>query len=86
MQMPDELLRAVVDFELPPPGRYGVLMCFFPLEDAECARLRELLERTTRAEGQRVLGWREVPVDTACTRTHRGRLPPRDLAAVRGGG
>ncbi len=69
MQMPDELLRAVLDFELPPPGRYGVLMCFLPLEDDECARLRELLERTARAEGQRVLGWREVPVDTA----HMGR-------------
>jgi glutamate synthase (NADPH/NADH) large chain/glutamate synthase (ferredoxin) len=69
MQMPDELLRAVLDFELPPPGRYGVLMCFLPLEDEECARLRELLDRTVRAEGQRVLGWREVPVDPA----HMGR-------------
>ncbi len=70
MQMPDELLRAVVDFELPPVGRYGVLMCFMPLEPLEeCARLREQLERTVRAEGQRVLGWREVPVDTA----HMGR-------------
>ena len=30
MQMPDELLRAVVDFELPPLGGYGVLVCFLP--------------------------------------------------------
>ena len=37
MQMPDELLRAVVDFELPPPGAYGVLMCFLPT-DAGAAR------------------------------------------------
>ena len=69
MQMPDELLRAVLDFELPPPGRYGVLMCFLPREDEQLARTRELLERTVRAEGQRVLGWREVPVDPA----HVGR-------------
>ncbi len=69
LQMPDELLRDVVDFALPPPGRYGVLMCFLPLEQDECARLRELLDRTVRAEGQRVLGWREVPVDTV----HMGR-------------
>ncbi len=34
MQMPDELLRAVVDFELPPLGSYGVLMCFLPTDDA----------------------------------------------------
>ena len=76
MQMPDELLRAVVDFDLPPPGRYGVLMCFLPLEEDECGRLRELLERTTRAEGQRVLGWREVPVDTACTGRTAGACRP----------
>ncbi len=69
MQMPDELLRAVVGFDLPPLGRYGVLMCFLPVEEDERERLRELLERTTQAEGQRVLGWREVPVDTA----HMGR-------------
>jgi glutamate synthase domain-containing protein 2/glutamate synthase domain-containing protein 1/glutamate synthase domain-containing protein 3 len=69
LQMPDELFRAVLDFPLPPPGRYGVLMCFLPLDAEECARLRELLERVVRAEGQRVLGWREVPVDAA----HMGR-------------
>jgi glutamate synthase domain-containing protein 2/glutamate synthase domain-containing protein 1/glutamate synthase domain-containing protein 3 len=63
MQMPDELLRATVGFELPPPGRYGVLMCFLPTADAPRARLEELLERVVREEGQRVLGWREVPVD-----------------------
>ncbi len=34
MQMPDELLRAAAGFELPPVGRYGVLMCFLPLEAA----------------------------------------------------
>jgi glutamate synthase domain-containing protein 2/glutamate synthase domain-containing protein 1/glutamate synthase domain-containing protein 3 len=63
MQMPDELLRAVVDFELPAAGSYGVLMCFLPTEDAPRARFREQLERTVREEGQELLGWREVPVD-----------------------
>ncbi len=69
MQMPDELLRAVVDFELPAAGRYGVLMCFLPLQDARRAELMQQLEWTVSEEGQRVLGWREVPVDTA----HVGR-------------
>src|SRR5215831_2294723 len=32
MQMPDELLRAVVEFELPAAGSYGVLMCFLPTD------------------------------------------------------
>ena len=40
MQMPDELLRAVVDFELPPRGAYGVLMCFLPTDAGARARLR----------------------------------------------
>jgi len=62
MQMPDELLRAVVEFELPPAGRYGVLMCFLPSEDESRRALQELLERAVVAEGQTVLGWREVPV------------------------
>jgi glutamate synthase (NADPH/NADH) large chain/glutamate synthase (ferredoxin) len=62
MQMPDELLRAVVAFELPPVGRYGVLMCFLPTDDDARARLEALLEQTVRAEGQTVLGWRDVPV------------------------
>ncbi len=63
MQMPDELLRAVVDFELPPIGQYGVLMCFLPTDEAARAGVEALLERTVLAEGQRLLGWREVPVD-----------------------
>ncbi len=70
MQMPDELLRATAGFELPAAGQYGVLMCFLPI-DAECrGRLEELLERTVAAEGQRVLGWREVPVHPQ----HTGRV------------
>ncbi len=63
MQMPDELLRAVVEFELPRAGRYGVLMCFLPSGDElHRERLEGLLERTVRDEGQTVLGWRDVPV------------------------
>jgi len=30
IQMPDAFLRAVVDFELPPGGSYGVAMCSCP--------------------------------------------------------
>jgi glutamate synthase domain-containing protein 2/glutamate synthase domain-containing protein 1/glutamate synthase domain-containing protein 3 len=64
MQMPDGLLRASCGFELPEPGRYGVLMCFLPTDECARARIEEQLERTVREEGQRVLGWRDVPVDT----------------------
>jgi glutamate synthase domain-containing protein 2/glutamate synthase domain-containing protein 1/glutamate synthase domain-containing protein 3 len=62
MQMPDELLRETVGFELPPPGRYGVLMCFLPTDSGARERLQDLIERTVLGEGQSVLGWRDVPV------------------------
>jgi len=79
MQMPDELLRATVDFELPAAGRYGVLMCFLPLDDDARGALEEQLERVVREEGQRVLGWREVPVDLE----HVGRTAGVCRPAVR---
>ena len=63
IQIPDEFLRAVVDFELPPAGGYGVAMCFLPTDPTEQAELTALLERTVVEESQRVLGWRDVPTD-----------------------
>ncbi|MHB8490906.1 MAG: glutamate synthase large subunit [Solirubrobacteraceae bacterium] len=62
MQMPDELMRAVAGFELPARGRYGVLMCFLPADDGARRRLEGVLEETVQAEGQQVIGWRDVPV------------------------
>jgi glutamate synthase domain-containing protein 2/glutamate synthase domain-containing protein 1/glutamate synthase domain-containing protein 3 len=76
MQMPDELLRAVVDFELPPLGGYGVLMCFLPTDPDARARLEGLLERTVQEEGQRLLGWRDVPVDETQTGEVAGACRP----------
>jgi len=65
LQMPDRFFRGVLDFELPPVGQYGVAMCFLPQDPARREKLEHLLEVNTRVEGQRVLGWRDVPVDTA---------------------
>jgi glutamate synthase domain-containing protein 2/glutamate synthase domain-containing protein 1/glutamate synthase domain-containing protein 3 len=62
MQMPDELLRAVAGSELPPAGRYGVMMCFLPTDQQARERIQSLLERTVEQEGQRFIGWRDVPV------------------------
>ncbi|HTB50322.1 MAG TPA: glutamate synthase central domain-containing protein, partial [Solirubrobacteraceae bacterium] len=62
MQMPDELFRALTDFELPVAGAYGVMMCFLPNDVAARTRIEALLEQTVGREGQRVLGWRDVPV------------------------
>ena len=49
------------DFELPPAGQYGVGVCFLPQDETRRGKLEELLELNVRVEGQRVLGWRDVP-------------------------
>ncbi|CAB4937318.1 unannotated protein [freshwater metagenome] len=62
-QVPDAFFRAVCDVDLPEPGQYGVGMCFLPQDVAPRARVEALVERAVRDEGQRLLGWRDVPVD-----------------------
>src|SRR3954470_17759005 len=62
-RMPDAFLRASVDFDLPPLGDYGVAQCFLPNDPARREKIEQLLEMNVRVEGQRVLGWRDVPVD-----------------------
>ncbi|MEA2402647.1 MAG: glutamate synthase large chain [Thermoleophilaceae bacterium] len=69
VQLPDELLRAEVGFELPELGRYGVGVCFLPSDEYAREHAEQLITDTVEAEGQIVLGWRDVPVD----RQHCGR-------------
>ncbi len=66
IQMPDALYRedmARQGVALPPPGEYGVGMIFLPKEHASRLACEQELERAIRAEGQVLLGWRDVPVN-----------------------
>jgi glutamate synthase (NADPH) large chain len=74
IQIPDEYFRAemaqsgvsadgTTSVTLPPPGEYGVGMIFLPKEQASRLACEQELERAVRAEGQVLLGWRDVPVD-----------------------
>ncbi|HWH73791.1 MAG TPA: glutamate synthase central domain-containing protein, partial [Methylibium sp.] len=66
IQIPDEYFRAEMaqqGVELPPPGEYGVGMVFLPKEHASRLACEQELERAIKAEGQVLLGWRDVPVD-----------------------
>jgi glutamate synthase (NADPH/NADH) large chain/glutamate synthase (ferredoxin) len=76
VQMPDEFFRAVVDFELPPLGEYGVCVAFLPQDEARRVKLEQMIELNVRVEGQRVLGWRDVPVDTEHVGETAGRTRP----------
>jgi len=65
--MPDALLRdwaSKQGLTLPPPGRYAVAMCFLPSGDEARDAAIEHVEHFIRAEGQSLIGWRDVPTDT----------------------
>jgi glutamate synthase (NADPH) large chain len=67
IQLPDRLLRDWAGkrgLELPPPGRYAVAMCFLPMEEKARAFAIRHFEHFVAAEGQQMLAWREVGVDT----------------------
>src|SRR4051812_2949610 len=63
LQLPDEFIRGGIGEDLPPPGAYGGCVCFPPPEPPRREELERLLEETVRSEGQRVVAWRDVPVD-----------------------
>jgi glutamate synthase domain-containing protein 2/glutamate synthase domain-containing protein 1/glutamate synthase domain-containing protein 3 len=64
LQIPDAFFRGVVaGVELPPPGRYGVGVCYLPSDAERRIVIEQLIEETIEAEGQRVLWWRDVPID-----------------------
>jgi len=58
---------------LPPPGEYGVGMVFLPKEHASRMACERALERAVQAEGQAVLGWRDVPTDSQMPMSPRVR-------------
>ena len=66
IQMPDALYReemAAQGVTLPPAGEYGVGMIFMPKEHASRLACEQEMERAIAAEGQVLLGWRDVPVN-----------------------
>ncbi len=66
LQIPDALYReemAKQGVTLPPAGEYGVGMIFLPKEHASRLACEQEMERAIKAEGQVLLGWRDVPVN-----------------------
>src|SRR5437868_2071407 len=67
IQMPDGLLRhwaAERGIELPAEGRYAVAMCFLPVGGKARAVAVQHFEHFVHSEGQTLLAWRDVGVDT----------------------
>ncbi|HXT57969.1 MAG TPA: glutamate synthase large subunit [Pirellulales bacterium] len=65
-QIPHEFFAAVargLGFELPAAGDYAIGTIFLPPNYEEGQFCRQQLERFIAAEGQQLLGWREVAID-----------------------
>ena len=82
IQMPDDFLRREagrLGLALPAPGAYACGLVFLAQDPAECAWQAEALERSVAEHGQRLLGWREVPVDPA----RIGRIAREAMPVIR---
>jgi glutamate synthase (NADPH/NADH) large chain len=60
-----ERTLAHIDVELPLQGDYGVAQCFLSRDPAEHAAGMRAIEGAVRHHNQKVIGWRDVPVDTS---------------------
>ena len=68
IQLPDELLRNSVDFDLPTPATdgsntYAAGVCFLPVDPALRQAAIDRVAALAEAEGVTILGWRDLPVD-----------------------
>jgi glutamate synthase (ferredoxin) len=68
IQMPHEFFvaeAAKLGFTLPAAGQYGVGQMFLPKDPTERQAVKAELTQIVMAEGQTVLGWRDVPTDNS---------------------
>ncbi|MGB7417526.1 MAG: glutamate synthase large subunit, partial [Thermosynechococcaceae cyanobacterium] len=68
MQLPHKFFAkeaAPLGFDLPEPGQYGVGMIYASPEAQEREASRRAFEKVVAAEGQKVIGWRDVPTDNS---------------------
>jgi glutamate synthase (NADPH) large chain len=65
MQVPDAFYRVVAGVDLPPAGEYATGLVFSPTDEAAADRAAAIAAELAAEERLVVLGWREVPTDTA---------------------
>src|SRR5487761_2753455 len=68
LQVPDGFLRtkcAALNITFPAAGDYGVGMLFLPRDAQARAACEQIVANKIAAEGQSLLGWRDVPVDSS---------------------
>jgi glutamate synthase domain-containing protein 2/glutamate synthase domain-containing protein 1/glutamate synthase domain-containing protein 3 len=68
IQIPDKFLRAECEFrdiELPPKGDYATGVVFLPKLPEDRHIVETMFEHEVNKEGQKFLGWRDVPTDNS---------------------
>jgi glutamate synthase (NADPH/NADH) large chain len=68
VQIPDRLFReelATQGLNLPAPGDYAVGFVFMPKDEAQCDHFKKIIADVVAAEGQVLIGFRDVPVDNS---------------------
>ena len=81
-QIPHHFLKrdcGEIGVHLPGAGEYGVGMVFLPQDPAGRSSCEKLIERIIAEEGQRCLGWRDVPIKPS----HLGELARQSMPAIR---
>ncbi len=79
LQIPDAFFRQELrerGVHLPEVGEYGVGMVFLPQEPASRLACEQEIERAVRAEGQVLLGWRDVPRENSVLGESVKRIEP----------
>ncbi|GIO17113.1 glutamate synthase [NADPH] large chain [Oceanobacillus oncorhynchi subsp. incaldanensis] len=67
VQIPDQYFRRVCpEFQLPSAGEYAVGMIFLSQDKQEQTAVINQVNQLIAGERQQLIGWRDVPVDTAC--------------------
>jgi glutamate synthase (NADPH/NADH) large chain len=80
VQLPHRFFeRERLGFELPARRQYAVGMVFLPTDAEARIACEAALEQVAADEGQRVLGWRDVPVEPS----HLGRLAREGAPVIR---
>ncbi|RLQ92391.1 glutamate synthase large subunit [Falsibacillus albus] len=67
------------DIYLPGEGEYGVGMVFLPVDYDKRMKSREIFEKIIEEEGQKVLGWRPVPINDSFV----GRVASKSKPVIR---
>jgi len=83
IQIPDEFLRDVVDFELPKNGHYAAGIVFLPRDKDGYLAAKNKISEVALTEQINILGWREVPTNsTEIGKTAQSVMPRFEMIFI----